>query len=128
MTAWRTSRVAQRAISASIAFQKQSMRARERALTFGRNKTMHPMELFTDDGTFSGRGYVTGEVGARQGRFMCEAEPRGSAVLAGPLAIRLDESILRISPLDQRLGGFWGLELSFEELCEPDQCISDPSN
>ncbi len=74
------------------------------------------MELFTDDGTLSGIGYVTGEAGFRQGRFMCEAEPRGSAVLAGPLAIRLDESILRIRPLDHRLGGFWGLELSFVEL------------
>ena len=77
---------------------------------------MQPMELFTDDGTLSGRGCVIGDVGARQGRFMCEAEPRGSAVLAGPLAMKLGEPILRIRPIDHRLGGFWGLELSFVEL------------
>ena len=96
--------------------------------TFGKNKTMHPMELFTDDGTFSGRGYVTGEVGARQGRFMCKAEPRGSAVLAGPLAIRLDESILKISPLDHQLGGFWGLELSFKELSDAKEHQANPKD
>jgi len=77
---------------------------------------MQPMELFIYDGTLSGRGYVTGDAGARQGKFMSEAEPRGSAVLSGPLALRLDEFILPIRPLDHRLGGFWGLELSFEEL------------
>lgn len=92
--------------------------------TFGRNKKMHSMELFTDDGTFSGRGFIAGEPGKREGRFMCESEPRGSSVLAGPLSIRQGEKIFRIKPTDYRLGGFWGIELSFEELSDLDQCIS----
>lgn len=78
------------------------------------------MELLTDDGTFSGKGMIGGLTGARRGRFLCESEPRSSQCLAGPLAIRFDETLVRVKPTDHRLGGFWGLELSFEEFPESD--------
>ena len=81
---------------------------------------MQPMELLTDDGSFTGKGMIGGEAGVRRGRFLCESEPRSSRCLAGPLAIRFDGNLVRVKPTSHRLGGFWGLELSFEELCESD--------